>query len=150
MINARADTVHEKPAYRTAFERRRCLIVADGFFEWQQTGDGKVPIWIHRADRRPFAFAGLWERWTPPEGGDPVHSCAIVTTEANDFARPVHERMPVILPREGADLWLDPAADRASLRALLRPYPHDDLSMHQVSALVNSPKNDLPDCIAPV
>lgn len=151
MINARAETVHEKPAFRAAFQSRRCLIVADGYYEWQALPGGrKAPVWLHRTDRRPFAMAGLWERWTPPEAGDPLYTCTIITTAANDFVRPVHERMTAILSREEATLWLDPAADRESLRALLRPYQHHDLAAHQVSTLVNSPKNDRPECIEPV
>lgn len=149
MINARAETVHQKPAFRTAFERRRCLIVADGFYEWRKTAGGKVPTWLHFPDRRPFAFAGLWERWTPPDGGEPVHSCTIVTTEANPFVRPVHDRMPVILSGAAAGIWLDPGADRAALQAVLRPYPGDDLTAYEVSTLVNAPRNNSPDCIAP-
>jgi len=149
MINARAETVHEKPAFRTAFERRRCLILADGFYEWQVTDAGKIPMWLHMADRRPFAFAGLWERWVPPGGGEPLHSCTIITTRANTFARPIHERMPVILPPESIGIWLDPATDPAALRALLGPYPGDNLRVHPVSTLVNSPRNDSPECIEP-
>jgi putative SOS response-associated peptidase YedK len=150
MINARAETAHEKPAFRAAFERRRCLILADGFYEWQKTAGGKVPTWLHLADRRPFALAGLWERWSPPDGGEPLHTCTIVTTQANDFVRRVHDRMPVILPREAAGIWLDAGADQASLRAVLRSYQGDDITAYKVSTLVNSPRNDLPECIVPV
>lgn len=151
LINARAESVHEKPAFRSAFERRRCLIVADGYYEWQRRPDRrKAPYWLHRTDRRPFAMAGLWERWTSPDGSGPLYSCTIITTAANDFVRPIHERMTVILSRDETTLWLDPATDRATLRALLRPYPHDDLAAHQVSTLVNSPQNELPECIEPV
>ena len=139
----------EKPAFRNSFRRRRCLIVADGFYEWQQTGESKVPMWIHRRSHRPFAFAGLWDRWQPPEG-EPVVSCTIVTTSANDALRPIHERMPVILPREARATWLDPSADVDALLSVLRPYEGDDLEAHAVSTLVNSPKNDVPDCITPV
>ena len=149
MINARAESVAEKPAFRNSFRRRRCLIVADGFYEWQQTDESKVPMWIHRRSHRPFAFAGLWDRWQPPEG-EPVVSCTIVTTSANDALRPIHERMPVILPREARATWLDPSADVDALLSVLRPYEGDDLEAHAVSTLVNSPKNDVPDCITPV
>lgn len=149
MIMARADTIATKPAFRDAFRRRRCLIVADGFYEWRRVGATKVPMWIHRTSRRPFAFAGLWDRWRPPDGGSPVVSCTIVTTEANDALRAIHERMPVILPPAARAAWLDPATEPAALAALLRPYPDDDLEAHAVSGLVNSPKNDVPECIAP-
>ncbi len=148
MINARAETIATKPAFRDAFRRRRCLIVADGFYEWQQTGTAKVPVWIYRTSRRPFAFAGLWERWQPADG-KPIVSCTIVTTQANDALRPIYERMPVILPREARDIWLDPKAEPDALTAILRPYPDDDLEAYPVSTLVNSPKNDVPECIAP-
>ena len=149
MINARAETIASKPAFRDAFRRRRCLIVADGFYEWQEVGSARVPMWIHRASHRPFTFAGIWDRWKPPEG-EPIFSCAIITTEANDALRPIHERMPVILPPEDRATWLDPDADPETLAALLRPYPGDDLRAHAVSTLVNSPRNDLPECIEPV
>jgi putative SOS response-associated peptidase YedK len=149
MINARAETVHEKPAFRAAFERRRCLVLADGFYEWRKTAGGKVPTWLHFPDRRLIAFAGLWERWTPPDGGAPVHSTTIVTTEANPFVRPVHDRMPVILSGEAARVWLDPEADPPALQAVLRPYQGDDLTAHEVSTLVNAPRNNSPECIVP-
>jgi putative SOS response-associated peptidase YedK len=147
MINARAETVHEKPAYRAAFERRRCLIPADGFYEWRKGAGGKVPTWLHLPDRRLIAFAGLWERWTPPDGGEPVHSTTIITTEANAFVRPVHDRMPVILSGDAAALWLDPGAAQPELRAVLQPYQGDDLTAYEVSTLVNSPRNNSPECI---
>lgn len=147
MINARAETVHEKPSFRSAFARRRCLIIADGYYEWQKRPDRKVPHWIHRPDRRPFAMAGLWERWNPPDGGEPLHSCTIITTEANDFVRPIHDRMTVILSPEERRIWLDPEADPDTLRSLLRPWEGDDLTAHEVSTLVNSPRNDSPECI---
>ncbi len=148
MINARAETVATKPAFRDAFRRRRCLIVADGFYEWHRAGAAKVPMWIHRASRRPLAFAGLWDCWRPP-AGEPVVSCTIVTTAANDALRPIYERMPAILPPAARGVWLDPAADGDALAAVLRPYAADDLEAHAVSTLVNSPRNDVPECIAP-
>jgi putative SOS response-associated peptidase YedK len=148
MINARAETLATKPAFRQAFERRRCLIIADGFYEWQAEGAVKVPYWIHREGRRPFAFAGLWDRWRPPEG-EPIVSCAIVTTRATEALRPIHERMPVILPPGARERWLDPDAGREELMALLTPYPGADLAAHAVTTLVNSPRNDIPECIAP-
>jgi len=148
MINARAETLATKPAFRQAFERRRCLILADGFYEWQAQGAAKVPYWIHLEDRRPFAFAGLWDRWRPPEG-DPVVSCTIVTTQATEALRPIHERMPVILPPGARERWLDPEAGQEERIALLRPYAGADLATHAVTTLVNSPRNDTPECIAP-
>jgi len=148
MINARAETLATKPAFRQAFERRRCLILADGFYEWQAQGAAKVPYWIHLEDRRPFAFAGLWDRWRPPEG-DPVVSCTIVTTQATEALRPIHERMPVILPPGARERWLDPEAGQEERIALLRPYAGADLAAHAVTTLVNSPRNDTPECIAP-
>jgi putative SOS response-associated peptidase YedK len=148
MINARAETLATKPAFRQAFERRRCLILADGFYEWQAQGAAKVPYWIHLEDRRPFAFAGLWDRWRPPEG-EPVVSCTIVTTQATEALRPIHERMPVILPPGARERWLDPEAGQEERIALLRPYAGADLAAHAVTTLVNSPRNDTPECIAP-
>lgn len=148
MVNARAETLPETPAFRHAFERRRSLIVADGFYEWQKVGGVRVPMRVRPASGGPIALAGLWERWQPP-GGEPVVSCTIVTTEASDFMRPIHDRMPVLLPRGAREQWLDPAASRAELASLLRPYAGDDLVAYAVSPLVNTPGNDLPECIAP-
>lgn len=149
LINARAETIAEKPAFRSAFQRRRCLIVADGFYEWARTPAGKRPMWIHLQSRRPFAFAGLWERWVSPEGEE-VKSCTIVTTDANPFLRTIHDRMPVILPEPERGRWLDPSQDATSLLELLAPYPSDDLAAYEVSTLVNSPSNDMPELIEPV
>ena len=149
MINARAETLAEKPAFRRAFRDRRCLILADGFYEWKAEGTRKRPYYIRMKDAALFAFAGLWEVWTPPEG-EPVRSCAIVTTEANAFMKPLHHRMPVILPAEAQGPWLDPSNhDVESLKALLLPLPEDALAAHPVSAEVNSPRNDGPRNVLP-
>ncbi len=150
MINARAESLETKPAFRDAFERRRCLVPADGWYEWQKQGTHKVPMWIHLRSRRPFAFAGLWERWRSGPGGEWLHSFTIVTTDAAPGVRHIHDRMPVVLPRALRDRWLDAGAAPAELAALVRPYPGDDLEVWPVSRLVNSPANDVPDCIAEV
>jgi putative SOS response-associated peptidase YedK len=153
MINARAETVQEKPSFRTAFKKRRCLVVADGFYEWKGTGKSKQPYFFYVGNsgeqRHPFAFAGLWEHWRSPEG-DTVNSCTILTTEANNVLRPVHDRMPVILHPENYDQWLDPDFQKPEpLQSLLRPYDTDPMGSHAVSTIVNSPKNDTPQCITP-
>ncbi len=150
MINARAESLERKPAFRDAFERRRCLVPADGWFEWQKQGSQKVPMWLHLRSRRPFAFAGLWERWRGGGEGEWLHSFAIVTTDAAPAVRAIHDRMPVVLPRELRDRWLDRGATPAELALLVRPYAGDDLEAWPVSRLVNSPGNDVPDCIAQV
>ncbi len=156
MINARAETLAEKPAFRAAYRARRCLVLADGFYEWRKPAEGegrgaaKQPWFIHRADDAPFAFAGLWERWTGPDGAA-IESCAIVTTEANARLAPIHDRMPVIVPPEAYDLWLDcrhGASERVA--ALLRPAPDDALVAHRVSRYVNAPANDDPACVAEI
>lgn len=155
LINARSETVAEKPAFRAAFRARRCLVPADGFFEWKPEGESgagrgsKVPYWIHRATREPFAFAGLWERWAPA-AGDLLHTFTILTTEAAGPIRSIHPRMPVILPPGAWEVWLDPEAPATDLQALLRPYGDGDLRAHAVSTLVNAPRNDSPACIEPV
>ena len=150
MINARAETVAEKPSFRAAFEKRRCLIAADGFYEWRREGQRKIPVYICRKSRKPFGFAGLYETWTSPEGRE-VRTCTIITTEANELLRRVHDRMPVILPPESQALWLDPAMkDKPRLLALLGPYPADRMTAHDVSPRVNSPLHDDPENIRPV
>jgi putative SOS response-associated peptidase YedK len=154
LINARSETVAEKPAFRSAFQRRRCLVPADGFYEWKREGgaaegkSAKTPYWIHMASRDPFAFAGLWERWDPREG-PPVHTFTILTTEASKTLRHIHPRMPVILPPEGYGEWLDTAREAPDLQDLFRPLPGESLEAHPVSTLVNSPRNDDPTCIEP-
>ena len=150
MINARAETLAEKPAFRAAFRARRCLIVADGFYEWRRHGAAREPYYFARRDARPFGFAGLWERWRS-EGSGPVESCAIITTAANELVAPVHDRMPVILDPAEFRLWLDPEArDPDALARLLRPRVGAGMRAHPVSALVNDPRNDVPACREPL
>ncbi len=150
LINARAETVAERPAFRKALRERRCLIVADGFYEWKTEGGRKHPMHITLADREVFAFAGLWERWTDP-GGETVQSCAIITVEANDFMRAIHTRMPAILPQEDEAAWLDPSQkDPAALLPLLRPYPSEAMRAREVSTHVNRPGNNSPQCVLPL
>ncbi|MFP6743740.1 MAG: SOS response-associated peptidase [Alphaproteobacteria bacterium] len=150
MINARAETVAEKPAFRAAFRQRRCLIPADGFYEWQKTPDGsKQPYLIARPDGEPFVMAGLWEHWAPA-GEEPLETCAIITTEANDTLAPIHHRMPVIVTPGDHDAWLDPAPPSAeALTALLRPAPDDTLAALAVDRHVNNARHDDPACIEP-
>ena len=149
MINARAETAAQKPAFRDAFRRRRCLLPADGFFEWKKLGQRKQPYVIRMQDGRPFAFAGLWERWHG-EDGAVVESCAILTTEPNELMREIHDRMPVILPPADYTSWLDPGEeDPDRLSPLLRPYPAGDMLAYPVSPHVNSPRHDDPSCVEP-
>lgn len=150
LINARAETAADKPAFRAAMRRRRCLVVADGFYEWQKIGKRKQPYFMHLRDDRPFAFAGLWEAW---EGADhsAIESCTLLTTDANAVVRPIHDRMPVILRPEDYDRWLDPAIERSQeLPPLLRPFPAELMEAYPVSPLVNSPARDDPRCVEPV
>jgi putative SOS response-associated peptidase YedK len=150
MINARAETAAEKPAFRSALRRRRCLVAADGFYEWQRTERQKQPYFIRLRDDRPFAFAGLWESWQGPEG-TPIQSCTLLTTAANDLMRPLHDRMPVILPPDAYQPWLDPALVRPEqLRPLLQPYPSEAMTACPVGTLVNSPTHDDLRCIEPL
>lgn len=149
VINARAETVAERPGFRSALARRRCLVLADGFYEWQRSGGGRQPVRITLASGAPFAFAGLWNAWRDPQG-DVVESCTIITTEANELVRPIHDRMPVILPEELETLWLDEEMqDPAALAGLLAPYPAEDMTAYEVSTLVNSAFNDGPELITP-
>jgi putative SOS response-associated peptidase YedK len=148
LINARAETVAEKPAFRTAFKARRCLIPASGFYEWVPTGGKhKQPYHFHLKVGKPFAFAGLWERWHGGDG-EPVESCSIITTEANAVVRPVHERMPVILAPDDFAAWLDPHTSVADLHALLRPYPEGEMAAAPANPYVNNPRNQGPQCLA--
>ena len=146
-INARAETVAEKPSFRAAYRKRRCLIAADGFYEWQKQKAGtraKQPYWIAMADQGPFAFAGLWEHWQAPDGEN-IESCTIVTCPANDLVKPIHDRMPVILAPGDIELWIDTGANPADL---LKPFSAAAMMARPVSTHVNSPANDDPNCIA--
>jgi putative SOS response-associated peptidase YedK len=148
-INARVETVAEKPVFRQAFRRRRCLIPADGYFEWQAKPNAKAkqPWFIMLADRQPMALAGLWERWKSPDGIE-LDSCSIIVTAANDLMRPIHDRMPVILPPEDWDAWLEPdAKDLQYLHNLLKPYPAGAMAAWPVSTQVNNPQNDVAGCV---
>ena len=150
MINARSESVAEKPAYRFSFRKQRCLIPADGFYEWKKEGKAKQPYFIHRKDGRPLAFAGLWSRWKDPEKG-PTDTFTILTTSANELVRPLHDRMPVILDPKDFGLWLDPSLeDREKLEPLLAPFDPGQMETFPVSRTVNSPAYDAKDCIAPL
>src|SRR6266852_602219 len=149
MIMARADTVAEKPAFREAFRRRRCLMAADGFYEWQKTNGKKQPYFIGLKDQDPFAFAGLWEHWKDPES-DAVESCALITTDANEVVRPIHDRMPVILQPKDYGVWLDlENRDTTALQELLQPYPGEAMMAYPVSLFVNNPRNEASRCMDP-
>lgn len=148
MINARAETAAEKPAFRSAFKYRRCLVVADGFYEWQKTGSSKQPFRIQMRDGQPFAFAGLWESWKGADGV-PLETCTILTTEPNTLMQAIHNRMPVILDKADYPLWLDPEVqDAALLGRLLRAYAPEQMESYAVGAWVNNPRNDDPRCLA--
>ena len=149
LINARAETVAEKPAFRSAFRKRRCLVVADGFYEWQpqENKKQKQPFYFRLSDGEPFAFAGLWEHWQDATGEE-IESCTVLTTEANDLMRPIHNRMPVILEPANYELWLDPEAIKPELlQPLLHPYPAEEMTAYPVSTAVNKPVNDSAECI---
>ena len=152
LINARGETVAEKPSFRAAFAGRRCLVPVDGFYEWRKEGEVKQPFRIGFRGGAPFAFAGLWENWTAPAGaanaGETVETFCIVTTEANEKIRPIHHRMPVIVDPAGYDAWL--SGSPADARALLRPFPPDDMAFYRVSVRVNSVRNDDAECVAPL
>jgi putative SOS response-associated peptidase YedK len=151
LINARSETAAEKPVFRSAFARRRCLILADGFFEWKKVGKEKRPYWYRRRDEQPFAFAGLWESWRGPAGseGPPLESGTILTTTANELCSELHERMPVILDEVDYDRWLDPSAEKEDLKSLLAPFPAAEMKAEPVSQRVNSSRNDDAQCVLP-
>jgi putative SOS response-associated peptidase YedK len=150
-INARAETVGEKPAFRDAFAGRRCLVPADGFYEWQARPKGKLPHYIYGPAGEPLALAGLWSSWRDPESGERLRTCTIITGEPNDLVASVHDRMPVVLPPAAWDAWLDPEnEDLDALRALLVTYPAKAMAMHPVSTLVNKVQNNVPELVAPL
>ena len=151
LINARAETLAEKPSFRSAYKYHRCLIFADGFFEWQARpgSQSKVPHLIRLKSGKPFAFAGLWEDWHSPDGSE-VKSATIITTTPNSLMASIHDRMPVILPPTAYALWLDPSPHfPVDLKGLLLPYPAEEMQAFPVSTLVNSPANDRPEVVVP-
>lgn len=150
MINARSETVHEKPSFRAAFKHRRCLILADGFFEWYAAEKGavKTPYLFKLKNDRPFTFAGLYEHWQSPEGGE-LHTCTILTCSPNELIGQYHNRMPVMLGEGDRWAWLEPEADQATLLDLLLPYPAEEMKGFAVSREVNSPQNDRPEILKP-
>jgi putative SOS response-associated peptidase YedK len=152
LINARAETLAEKPSFRGSLKYKRCLIFADGFYEWKSasTGKTKTPYFIHMNDRKPFAFAGLWDSWNSPDGSQ-IKTCTIITTEPNDLMVLIHNRMPAILhPRDYAK-WLDSAPQTPeNLSPLLKPYPAEEMNAYVVSTMVNKPENDIPELVVPV
>ncbi|MEA5573322.1 SOS response-associated peptidase [Calothrix sp. UHCC 0171] len=150
LINARSETVAEKPSFRAAFKRRRCLLVTDGFYEWQRQDGKQQPFYFRLQNQQLFAFAGLWEQWQSPEG-EQIKSCTILTAIANEMIQPIHERMPVILQPEDYDLWLDvQVPDLKMLKPLLQPLSAESMTAYPVSALVNNVRNNHPECIMPV
>lgn len=149
-INARADTVADKPAYRSAFKSRRCLVLADGFYEWKKAGKAKLPFHFRLKGGEPFAFAGLWERWKKPDGAE-LQSFTIITTEPNELTQQVHDRMPVILPPDHYERWLDPEFnDKEALQAMLVSYPAKAMETYEVSPFVSNSRNEGPQCIEPI
>ncbi|MEA5517279.1 SOS response-associated peptidase [Nodularia sp. UHCC 0506] len=154
LINARAETVAEKPAFRSAFKQRRCLVLADGFYEWKRHNSKKQPFYFHLPDGQPFGFAGLWERWQPLPGkpdNEEIISCTILTTAANELVQPIHDRMPVIVDPQDYDLWLNPQMQTPeALQPLLCPYTDQAMTAYPVSNLVNNSRQNSSECIIPL
>ena len=153
MINARSETAATKPSFRSAFRKRRCLVLADGFYEWKQEGDQKQPYFISRRDGQPCTIAGLWERWTDKQAqpSETYETCTLLTGEANAWMSRLHHRMPVFIPPERRPLWLDPEVeDVATLESWLEPTDEDALQAWPVDRRVNRPAHDSPDCIQPM
>jgi len=133
MFNARAETLSEKPSFKNAFKKRRCLIIADGFYEWQKLGKVKKPLYFSLKSGRPFGFAGLHETWVSPDH-QPIHTCTIITTEPNELIKPIHDRMPVMVPKEREAFWIDPDnQNQKDLLSILRPYPSEEMEMSEAS-----------------
>ena len=152
MINARAETIAEKPSFSRPFKNKRCLVIADSFYEWKTMGKGKgrIPLRIGLKSETPFAFAGLWDAWQSPEGKW-IESFTIITTQANQLLQPIHDRMPVILQPKDERAWLDPECHEPNrLKAFLAPYDEKEMTYYEVSTLVNKPANDVPECIQPL
>jgi putative SOS response-associated peptidase YedK len=149
MINARSETVAEKPSFRAAFKRRHCLLPASGFYEWQKLNGRKQPVYIHAADDSIFGLAGLWEMWHDPDGGV-IETCTILTTSPNEMMESIHNRMPVIIEAEDYSMWLDPGDNPQQTLHLLRPYPSQEMEAYAVSTAVNNPRNEGPANIEPI
>jgi len=149
MINARAETLAQKPSFRSAFKRRRCLVAADGFYEWKHAGKTKEPFLVQLQEESVFGFAGLWEAWSSPDG-NLVESCTIITTSANELIREIHDRMPVILHPDHYNPWLQDSSAEKTLQQLLIPFPAAEMKMSRVSPEINNPKNDTPACMRPI
>ncbi len=148
MINARAETLAEKPSFKRLLRSKRCLVVADGFYEWKKEQGGKIPMYITLKDSSPFAFAGLWDLWHSPDGRD-IRTCTLVTTQPNTLVASIHDRMPVILAADARDMWLDTALqDEQALLPLLAPYPAEEMTARAVSRLVNNPRSEGAELIA--
>ena len=147
-INARAETLEERPSFSESFRLRRCLIPADGFFEWRNVGRSKQPYYLQLSDETSFAFAGIWDQWRNAESS--ITSCAIITTAANDLVKVLHDRMPAILKPDSYDVWLDPKTDAAILQKLLMPFPASKMKSYPVSRTVSTPENDSEELIVPV
>lgn len=147
-INARCETLEAKPSFSESFQRRRCLIPADGFFEWKRSGKAKQPYYFQLNDESPFAFAGVWDRWEKNDVS--IISCAIITTAPNELLSPIHDRMRVIMQRRSCDAWLDPRTDPVVLKELLSPFPAFEMKSHPVSSAVNHPQNDSAELIVRV
>lgn len=150
MINARAEGIQDKSSFKNPLRKRRCLVLADGFYEWKKIDKkSKIPYFIHLKSGEPFAFAGLWDIWDKED--EPLTTFTIITTDNNDLIKPIHNRMPVILHQKDEGTWLDPELrDPDRLLPLLKPYPSEEMEMYEVSTIVNSPKNDIADCIKPI
>jgi putative SOS response-associated peptidase YedK len=146
-VNAKADTVASSSLFGDSFRKRRCLMIATGFYEWRTVGKRKLPLYYRLRDEKPFAFAGLWDRWAG--GAEPLFSCALVTTTPNDLVREVHDRMPVILPPSAFATWLDPRAEVDALQSLLAPYPADGMTMTPANPAVNKSTFEGPECLVP-
>jgi putative SOS response-associated peptidase YedK len=146
MINAKSETIDEKISFRQSFQNRRCLILADSFYEWKRVGKDKTPMRIKKIDGNIFAMAGIWNTYIRPDGVK-VHSCAIITTSANKLVGEIHDRMPVILNKEDQKVWLNQVSDTIALKALLKPYPEAEMEAYQVSSIVNNAANDVIECI---
>jgi len=150
IINARSETVTEKPSFRESFKKRRCLILANGYYEWKKVGSNKVPHYVYPVSERPFGFAGLYDTWRSKDR-EIVSTCTIITTEPNELLRPLHDRMPVIVPKDRESLWLDTTVGGGEdLLSILRPSVNEAMEIREVSKLVNSPLNNVPECIQPL